>query len=208
MKATTRTSVATLRVLFGAIWLVNAYFKWQPGFRSGFAAQLRDMVGAQPAVVKPWFQFWAFLATGTGHAVPDVIAVTETALGIALILGVARRPVYIAGGVYALMVWAVGEGFGGPYALGTSTDVGAALIYVFVFAGLWMLDPRGVAPRWSLDRVITQARPGWMRVAELRLNPATPSITLSRQSEGGLAFAPEAGPVSADETAIERHWES
>jgi len=205
MRTSTRTSVATFRVLFGAIWLVDAFFKWQPGFRNGFAAQLRDMVGAQPAIVKPWFQFWAFLATGTGQAVPDVIAVTETALGIALILGVARRPVYIAGAVYALMVWAVGEGFGGPYALGMSTDVGAALIYVFVFAGLWMLDPRGVAPRWSLDRVITQARPGWMRIAELRLSRGAHPKALSRESDDGFVFAREAVAVSLDEGRIPRH---
>jgi thiosulfate dehydrogenase (quinone) large subunit len=135
-----RSPTALLRVLFGAVWLVDAFFKWQPGFRDSFAAILQGMVSSQPGIVKPWFQFWALLATHTGHLLPDVAAVTETALGITLIVGVARRPMYVIGGLYALSVWAIGEGFGGPYALGTSTDVGAALIYVFVFACLFMLE--------------------------------------------------------------------
>jgi thiosulfate dehydrogenase (quinone) large subunit len=135
-----RTPATLLRVLFGMVWLIDAFFKWQPGFRDSFAAMLQGMVTSQPGIVRPWFQFWALLATHTGHLLPDGTAVTETALGIALIIGFARRPVYIMGALYALSVWAIGEGFGGPYALGTSTDVGAALIYVFVFASLFMLE--------------------------------------------------------------------
>jgi thiosulfate dehydrogenase (quinone) large subunit len=135
-----RTPATLLRMLFGMVWLIDAFFKWQPGFRNSFAAMLQGMVTSQPGIVRPWFQFWALLATHTGHLLPDGTAVTETALGIALIIGFARRPVYIMGALYALSVWAIGEGFGGPYALGTSTDVGAALIYVFVFACLFMLE--------------------------------------------------------------------
>lgn len=135
-----RSPITLLRVLFGVVWLVDAFFKWQPGFRDSFAAMLQGMVTSQPGIVKPWFQFWALIATHSGQLLPDITAVSETALGIALIVGFARRPVYILGALYALSVWAIGEGFGGPYALGTSTDVGAALIYVFVFACLFMLE--------------------------------------------------------------------
>lgn len=140
-------AAALLRVLFGVVWLADAFFKWQPGFRDGFAATLQGMSRAQPPIVKPWFQLWASIAAGTGHLLPDLAALTETALAIALMVGVVRRPLYVVGAVYALFVWAVGEGFGGPYVLGTSTDVGAALIYAFVFAGLFISERRSEPAR-------------------------------------------------------------
>ena len=37
---------------------------------------------------------------------------------------------------FSLLVWSVGEAFGGPYAAG-STDIGTAIIYAFVFAALY-----------------------------------------------------------------------
>jgi thiosulfate dehydrogenase [quinone] large subunit len=154
-----RNPASLLRVLFGVVWLVDAFFKWQPGFRDSFAAMLQGMVSSEPGIVKPWFQFWALTATHTGHLLPDISAVTETAIGVALILGFARRPVYVMGALYALVVWSVGEGFGGPYALGTSTDVGAALIYAFVFACLFVLDSRPTTV--SLQRISVPSRSGF-----------------------------------------------
>lgn len=152
-----RSPTAVLRTLFGIVWLVDAFFKWQPGFRSGFTPIIQGMVTSQPAIIRPWFQFWALLATHTGQLLPDATAITETALGIALIIGIARRPVYVVGAMYALFVWAVGEGFGGPYALGISTDVGAALIYAFVFASLFILDRRPDVRTLSLQHISVPA---------------------------------------------------
>lgn len=37
--------------------------------------------------------------------------------------------------VFALLIWSVGEAFGGPYVAG-STDIGAGIIYALVAAGL------------------------------------------------------------------------
>jgi thiosulfate dehydrogenase [quinone] large subunit len=153
-----RSPTAVLRTLFGIVWLVDAFFKWQPGFRSGFTPILQGMVSSQPGLIRPWFQFWALLATHTGQLLPDATAITETALGIALIVGIARRPVYVVGAMYAFFVWAVGEGFGGPYALGSSTDVGAALIYTFVFASLFILDLRPAVRTLSLQHISVPAQ--------------------------------------------------
>jgi thiosulfate dehydrogenase [quinone] large subunit len=152
-----RSPATALRMLFGVVWLVDAFFKWQPGFRDSFSGVLRGMVTSQPGIIRPWFQFWALLATHTGQLLPDMTAITETAIGVALIVGVARRPVYIIGALYALFVWAVGEGFGGPYALGISTDVGAALIYTFVFASLFILESPSDVRVLSLQRITVPA---------------------------------------------------
>jgi uncharacterized membrane protein YphA (DoxX/SURF4 family) len=188
-----RSPTTLLRVLFGVAWLVDAFFKWQPGFRDSFAAILQGMVSRQPGIVKPWFQFWALIATHTGHLLPDGTAVTETALGIALIVGFARRPVYIMGGLYALSVWAIGEGFGGPYALGTSTDVGAALIYVFVFACLFMLESNPTT--LTLQRItVPPSRTLARRRAEARRHAApvfVPPSTTQRLKGFSDPIAPE-----------------
>lgn len=152
-----RSPTAVLRTLFGIVWLVDAFFKWQPGFRTGFTPILQGMVSSQPGIIRPWFQFWALLATHTGQLLPDATAITETALGVALIIGIARRPVYVVGAMYALFVWAVGEGFGGPYALGSSTDVGAAVIYAFVFACLFILDRRPAVRTLSMQHISVPA---------------------------------------------------
>lgn len=202
MKRLTRTPATLLRVLFGMVWLIDAFFKWQPGFRDSFAAMLQGMVTSQPGIVKPWFQFWALLATHTGHLLPDVTAVSETALGIALIIGFARRPVYIMGALYALSVWAIGEGFGGPYALGTSTDVGAALIYVFVFACLFMLDNN--ATTLTLQRITVPAsnrlRP---RRAEVT-REATSAFAASGKSQHLRGFSDPIAPDTVWRTIARR----
>jgi uncharacterized membrane protein YphA (DoxX/SURF4 family) len=183
-----RSPVTLLRIAFGLVWLVDAFFKWQPGFRGSFAAMIQGMVTSQPGIVKPWFQFWALIATNTGHLLPDLTAVTETAIGVALILGFARRPVYLMGGLYALFVWAVGEGFGGPYALGTSTDVGAAPIYAFVFACLFMLDARDNATVLSLERITVRARNALdPRQAEASRDESAALEALRRQASESVA---------------------
>jgi uncharacterized membrane protein YphA (DoxX/SURF4 family) len=183
-----RSPTTVLRVLFGLVWLVDAFFKWQPGFRSSFAGVLQGMVSSQPGIVRPWFQFWALIATHTGHLLPDLTAVTETAIGVALILGIARRPVYVMGAMYALFVWAVGEGFGGPYALGISTDVGAALIYAFVFACLFVLDLRTDISVLSLERITVPASSRVdPRLAQASLDEAAALDALRSQSRKNAA---------------------
>jgi len=143
---------------------------------------LQGMVSSQPGIVRPWFQFWALIATHTGHLLPDLTAVTETAIGVALILGIARRPVYLVGALYALFVWAVGEGFGGPYALGISTDVGAALIYAFVFACLFALDVRTDVSVLSLERITVPASRVDPRLAQASRDEAAALDALRSQS--------------------------
>src|ERR1700676_1770896 len=178
-----RTPATFLRVVFGLVWLVDAFFKWQPGFRSNFAAVIQGMANTQPGGVRAWFQFWAFIATNTGHLLADLTAVSETTIAVALILGVARRPLYVLGALYALFVWAVGEGFGGPYALGTSTDVGAALIYTLVFACLFILDSQENVKVLSLQRItVPESTTLDARLAQASLEEGTALEALRRQA--------------------------
>jgi len=65
------------------------------------------------------------------------VALSELALALALIFGVFSNLAYLGGTILAFVIWSTAEGFGGPYVTG-STDIGAAIIYVFVFSLLYL----------------------------------------------------------------------
>ena len=66
--------------------------------------------------------------------------------------------------LYRLFVWSVAEGFGGPYVPGTTTDVGAAIIYSLLFLALLLAD----AGRFSVDSLIERKVTAWRWVSEFR----------------------------------------
>lgn len=49
--------VGEVRIAFGLIWVLNAWYKWQPGFGQGFAARFTKQIPTAPIVLRPWFQF-------------------------------------------------------------------------------------------------------------------------------------------------------
>lgn len=158
---------AGVRVLFGLVWVADVYFKWQPSFLHRLPDVLSAGVRGQPAWLKPWFA----LVQGVVGVHPTVwaymIALLETGLALALILGVARKVTYVGGAMYSFMIWSTAEGFG--RSSGVATDIGAAVIYVLVFLALLALDARGRGTRpYSLDAVIERRLPWWRRVAEVR----------------------------------------
>jgi nitrite reductase (NO-forming) len=157
--------VTALRVAFGLVWAIDALLKWLPGFRDGFGTMLDQAAKAQPGWLRPMFDLWTGLSHWEVTALATVSAATETFLALALISGFARKSVYVLGAGYSLMIWAMGEGFGAPYRSG-STDVGAALIYAFVFAALFLMDRSGPNAH-SLDAYLETRVSWWHRVADV-----------------------------------------
>jgi len=51
-----------------------------------------------------------------------------------------RSPPHITGFFLSLGIWSTAEGFGGPYILGHSTDIGTALPYAILFAILFCIS--------------------------------------------------------------------
>ncbi|HEV2476679.1 MAG TPA: hypothetical protein VGX22_09060 [Candidatus Dormibacteraeota bacterium] len=158
------TGVAMLRIAFGAIWAVDAILKWQPAFQANFQQMLMDVAKGQPGFLGWWFGLWQFVISGRAPIFGILTATTETYLAVALLTGFARKFTYSAGILYGLFVWSVAEGFGGPYMPGTTTDVGAAIIYSLVFGALLLVD----AGRFSVDRLIEKRIRAWRWIAELR----------------------------------------
>ncbi len=156
--------VATLRIIFGLMWAIDAAFKFQPSFRNGFLDQIKAVSQGQPNWLNPWFHFWVQLLSHNPHFFAALTAIIESLIAAALLLGFARRATYISAAIFSILVWAIAEGFGGPYS-SSSTDIGAAIIYAVVFFALYGLDRLAVTSKWSLDNYIIQHFPWWAVVA-------------------------------------------
>lgn len=154
------------RIAFGVIWLIDAGFKWNPSFAHGF----RDMVNTAGQGQPSWLHWFYTLTHSmfTPHAFvwAYAIASLETLIGLALVLGFARKSAYVITAVTGLGIWAVAEGFGGPYN-SASTDIGAAVMYAVVALGLLALNYEAGPSRFSVDYLLERRIPWWHRVAEV-----------------------------------------
>ena len=156
--------VAILRIAFGLMWAVDAAFKWQAAFRNSFLDQIKAAADGQPQFLHGWFSFWIQTFSHNPHLFAVLVAVAESLIALALITGFARRVTYLAAAVFSLMIWAIPEGFGGPYNA-SSTDIGTGIIYAVVFLSLYGLDRMAGQSKWSIDNYIISKLPWWAIVA-------------------------------------------
>jgi uncharacterized membrane protein YphA (DoxX/SURF4 family) len=154
-----------VRLLFGVIFGIDATLKWLPGYRDTYIGQMKSLAAAEPSLLHGWFHFWISLESSAPAAFATLVGLTETGLALVLLLGVARRAGYIAGLIYTLLVWGVGEGFGGPYSSG-ATDIGPAIMYALLFATLLTFAPPARRERLSVDRFLESRLPWWRFLAE------------------------------------------
>jgi nitrite reductase (NO-forming) len=160
-----------LRISFGIIWLIDAVLKWLPGFRANYMGTVMGQAQGQPGWLKPWFNFWINLQHPRVMFFAYLVAMVETLIAVAVLLGFARKLSYSAAIVFSLLIWGTAEGFGGPYTSGAS-DIGTAVIYAVVFAGLLVLSYYAGPARYSADYYLEKKFTWWWRIAELR-RPAT-----------------------------------
>lgn len=179
-----------LRVGFGLIWLVDAVLKWLPGFRGDYMDTIMGQADGMPGWQRPWLDFWTNLQHPYATFFAYLVAVLETLIAVALIVGFARKVTYEGGIVLSLLIWGTAEGFGGPYTSGAS-DIGTAIIYALMFAALFSFSyDQGPAPH-TVD-VWLERRIGWWHwVAEIgahnhhrRSVPTTPDDPKVRPRTG------------------------
>ncbi|MDA8144440.1 MAG: hypothetical protein M0Z27_00060 [Thermaerobacter sp.] len=160
-----RHLVGALRISFGVIWLIDAWFKWSPAFAHEYLGMLLMAAAHQPAWLGPWFHLWIAMVAPAPRLWALVTAVLETATALGLILGFVQKLGYLMGALFSLAIWSTAEGFGGPYTPG-ATDIGTSIIYFLVFVYLAAMQYMEGLPGWSLDRRIMRRWPGWARVAD------------------------------------------
>ncbi len=176
--------IGMVRIAFGVIWAIDAQFKWRPAFIDGLASYLSGAMEGQPHLVQDWIHFWVDVVNVNPTAFAYFVAIAEAALAIALILGLFSNLAYLGGTVMALVIWSTAEGFGGPYVAG-STDIGAAIIYVFVFALLYLTQ---AGQHLGLDRWLGGMLGRWAFLASGPSQPQAdrPSGPATAEVAGGV----------------------
>lgn len=162
-----REGFGLLRILFGVVWAIDAYFKWQPAFHTSLDTYLAEGAEGQPAIVQGWVRFWVNIVGVNPHLFATFIALAETALAVALLFGVLTNLAYLGGILLSVGIWSTAEGFGGPYGPGT-VDIGAAIIYVLVFVALFLAS---AGFYFGVDRYLTPRLGRWGLLAAGPLSP-------------------------------------
>jgi nitrite reductase (NO-forming) len=166
---------SAVRILFGVIFAIDAFFKWRVGFQETFLDIIKQAGEGQPSWLHWWFEFWTDAIQPHHHVWAYSIAVIETLLALGLILGFARKITYILTALTTLGIWAVAEGFGGPYTA-TSTDIGTGIMYAVVAVSLLVLSLQYGTSRYSVDYLLEKRISWWHWVAEFGAHNHPPRL--------------------------------
>src|SRR5713226_8707640 len=79
--------VGIARIIFGLVWVVAALLQWLPQFQNTFVAQVAAAKAGQPGFIQGWISFWANLVSINPLLFARILATTESAIAILLILG-------------------------------------------------------------------------------------------------------------------------
>ena len=154
------------RMLFGLFWGLDAGLKLIPGIVFYFQERMIAAGILQPAWLSGWFAFWLAQANAYGTLDVALVATLEFFLAVALISGLLRKTAYLGGIALSLFIWAIPEGFGGPYDPGTF-DIGVGVVYAVGFLFLIALDSFPASNAHTLDEKIERRWPRWTAVAEV-----------------------------------------
>jgi uncharacterized membrane protein YphA (DoxX/SURF4 family) len=157
----------TFRVIFGLIWLIDGSLKFAPGLVAKFPGMVTAAGQGQPSWLHSWFTFWAAQAAAQPAFWVYTTGTLELALALCLLFGFLRKIAYLGGILLSLLIWAVPEGFGGPYGPG-ATDIGTGIVYALLFLALIVLNAGFGPSRWSLDYYIELRWPRWGAAAEFQ----------------------------------------
>jgi uncharacterized membrane protein YphA (DoxX/SURF4 family) len=184
--------VAMLRILVGAVWATDATLKFLPRAPPELAYWLVVGSGQDQPSLSWWFSYWE----GTIAASPTLwwygTGALEALLAMALLLGFARRFAYLGGFLLSLALWAIPEGFGGPY-LPSTTDVGAGLLYALVFLMLLQMDSVSGPARFAVDSSIGRRWPAWRVIGGGSANVAGFAVRADGDRRGGAGSAESNG---------------
>ncbi len=168
----------TVRVIFGIFWAIDGALKFEPGLVQSFPGMVRDATQGQPSWLAGWFSLWQSIVSSNPAFFVYGSGVVELAVASCLILGFMRKLTYILGLFLSFIIWAVPEGFGGPYGP-NSTDIGTGIVYGLAFLMLIVINVSFRPSRYSLDFILESRWPQWKKVAEFhhhRPPPCNPEL--------------------------------
>ncbi|MGI0047265.1 MAG: hypothetical protein ACREBB_08765 [Nitrosotalea sp.] len=163
----------TVRIIFGIFWAIDGALKFQPGLVQAFPGMVSDAAQGQPSWLSGWFSLWQSIVSSNSAFFVYGSGVVELAVAICLILGLMRKLTYMSGLFLSFIIWAVPEGFGGPYGP-NSTDIGTGIVYGLGFLMLIVINATFGPSRYALDFILEKRWPAWKKVAEFRYHRPEP----------------------------------
>lgn len=135
-----RDTAPLSRLLFGALWAFEAYWKWQPYFIHHFLGYLTPAAHGQPVWIAAYIHAIAALVSVVGPTLFGILcAGVETLIAVSLLTGRALTYGLGLGALWSLGIWTTAEGWGGPYGAGVGSSAmtgdlfGNAINYAYVF---------------------------------------------------------------------------
>lgn len=150
---------------FGLLWCVAGIAMFQNQFYLYLPGLIRAAARGAPAILSGWFAFWTFASSLGGLPAAYVAGTLQLGLGVALVLGFARKVAYFVGVFAATFLWVVPEAFGGPFGPGMFS-LGPGPVYAVGMLALLAFDASSGPAVASLDALLERPVPGWARIAE------------------------------------------
>lgn len=145
-----------LRLLFGFMWLFDAFFKWLWVLNGeNIVTLIQNQANAQPALLQGWVTFWGNIAKDIPFFTL-IIAIIETIIAVCLILGFFTNEISIIGIIYSFLIWSTAEGFGGIF-IPNATSIGMGPLYIAIFIGLIVIN---AGRQKGIDEILHQKYPG------------------------------------------------
>ena len=182
------------RIAFGLVWVIDGIMKFVWLQPSDVVNLVQGAGQGQPSWLQPWYNFWIASVASAPASFLYGIGAIELALGFALVIGFLRKTAYLGGVVLSLMIWSIDEGFGGPYGPG-ATDIGAAIMYAFLFVGIIILERSADYNKYSLDVLIVRSWDAWRHISELYSKKQASSRRFRVRS-------PQARPLTIPQTTM------
>ncbi len=145
--------LAGVRIVFGAILLVDGVLEFQTGTYQVFVSLLYSNASVSPDPLRAILVFAAGLIGHQPAVWNATLAATEITLGLGILLGVCTQVCLVACLPLFLGIWIFGQGMGLPFAAGT-TDINSGPVYLLLALVLLLGHSW---ERWSLFEWI---RPG------------------------------------------------
>ncbi len=130
--------IEIVRVLFGLLWLFDAFWKWQPAFLEHSLSYLRASQVGQPGWIVAYIGLFIHIIRFVGPLLFGLFAaLAETLLGLSLLTERGLKWSLQLGFFSSFGVWTTAEGWGGPYAWGSTGNrgdmLGTADMYMIVY---------------------------------------------------------------------------
>ncbi len=193
--------VAFLRLLVGTVLAVDATLQFLPGASPQVAYLLVVGAGQEQPALSGWFSYWASVIAGDPGFWWYGTGILMACLATCLILGVARRLAYVTGSFFGLLLWAIPNGFGGPY-VAPHTDVGAGLLYALLFLFLLQMDSVSGPVRLAGDVMLERRWPKWRVLGGRSFRPLPPPESYERRVTRDLSaedYVPSPDPCLTED---------